>query len=344
MDKLSDKYFIPPAELLDGGSVNEFPFPKRIFQTWKTKRVPYDWQASQNAWKKLFPTWKYTLYDDNENREFIKKYFPSDLQMYDNWPDPISRADAVRYYRLFHSGGCYCDLDNKPLKNFESFFYETNCEAYFVAQHMHGVTNALMFSKKGAKIWLEVFAEMRRSAQNEVYKMLPKHWRVMNTTGPMMLSRAVANYQNNPIGMLPVNFNPEPLDEDSNEEDEEINLYPSRERFMEKLRSGSWHSWDSRVVEHVRKNSKFYIILLIVCFLIGLFMLLKWIFKLVFRASKSIVYAFKSNKSKIVEPNNQLKDQMTKFEFMKQSIQRYDGNNDNRYRNRGISTGTYGRI
>jgi mannosyltransferase OCH1-like enzyme len=156
----------------------KLPFPKIIHQTWKTDRVPSDWLPSQNSWKQLFPDWDYRLWTDKQNRQFIKTYYTKYLNLYDKWEYNIQRADMIRYFLLHRYGGAYCDLDNKPKINFEYYFCETNCDAYFVAQHISGVTNALMFSKPGADIWLEVFDEMVEASENEYYAMMPKHFHV----------------------------------------------------------------------------------------------------------------------------------------------------------------------
>src|SRR5438105_3552372 len=131
-------------EVEDFKSKYRLPFPAIIHQTWKTNRIPYDWKPSQDAWKRLFPTFKYRLWTDDDYRKFMRRHYPEYLTLYDNWEYPIQRADMIRYFLLDYYGGAYCDLDNMPLKNFLKFFRNSNCEAYFVCQHMAGVTNALM--------------------------------------------------------------------------------------------------------------------------------------------------------------------------------------------------------
>jgi inositol phosphorylceramide mannosyltransferase catalytic subunit len=250
----------------------DLPFPRIIHQTWKTNIVPEDWQPSQDAWQVLFPTWKYRLWTDKENREFMKTYYPKHLDIYDSWKYPIQRADMIRYYRLHFQGGGYCDLDNQPRINFEHLFYHTNNEAYFVPGYDYGFTNAIMFSKPRAKIWEDVFQEMRDAAENPYYQMMPKHFHVMNTTGPWMLTRVLVRQQHSAIGILPANLNPFPENEGH-----PTNI-PNARKFMIKLRSGSWHGWDTKFMMHFATRRKFYIVLGIICILIGLFVLLRLFF------------------------------------------------------------------
>ena len=56
--------------------------PKIIHQTWKNKTVPEKWKKSQQSWIKHNPDWKYLLWTDKDNHEFIKKHYPWFLKTY----------------------------------------------------------------------------------------------------------------------------------------------------------------------------------------------------------------------------------------------------------------------
>ena len=64
-DKISHSY-----------NMNDVVIPKIIFQTWKNKTVPNQWKLSQDNIKKHFPGWKYVFFTDEDNRQFIQKYYP----------------------------------------------------------------------------------------------------------------------------------------------------------------------------------------------------------------------------------------------------------------------------
>jgi len=52
------------------------------------------------------------LWTDVKSREFIATEYPWFLTTFDNYSQPIQRADAIRYFVLAHFGGIYIDLDD----------------------------------------------------------------------------------------------------------------------------------------------------------------------------------------------------------------------------------------
>ena len=83
-----------------------------FMQTWKTRNIPHQWKISPSSIKKNIPKhWNYVLMTDRDNRDFVKKYFPSFLSYYESFPYNIQRADAIRYMWLYVNGGIYMDLD-----------------------------------------------------------------------------------------------------------------------------------------------------------------------------------------------------------------------------------------
>lgn len=174
--------------------------PKEIFQTWKTRDVPEHWMESQLSIIRHLPDWKYTLYTDEDNREFVKTHFPDFLSYYDAFPYNIQRADAIRYMYLYVNGGVYMDLDialQKPIDELlgdEDFYLvpSGNISSHF--------TNSFMISKPKVSFWLDVIDEMKKPVG---ITNLTKHFIVMNSTGPLMLTRVAKKYGKK-FGYLPV--------------------------------------------------------------------------------------------------------------------------------------------
>jgi mannosyltransferase OCH1-like enzyme len=52
------------------------------------------------------------LWTDELSMEFIAREYPWFLETFQNYPYPIQRADAIRYFVLAHYGGIYIDLDD----------------------------------------------------------------------------------------------------------------------------------------------------------------------------------------------------------------------------------------
>lgn len=52
------------------------------------------------------------MWTDAKSRELIATEYPWFLNTFDNYSQPIQRADAIRYFVLAHFGGVYIDLDD----------------------------------------------------------------------------------------------------------------------------------------------------------------------------------------------------------------------------------------
>lgn len=208
--------------------------PKIIYQTWKTHDVPEKWKVSPESIKKLMPDWEYVLMDDNENREFIKKHFTSFLPYYDAFPYNIQRADAIRYMWLYIHGGIYMDLDFEVQHPLTELF-KNDSDLYLVHSGNVGsvVTNSFMASKPRNKFWLEVIEEMKKPLD---WYILGKHFQVMCSTGPLMLSRVVARtgtpyYRMSKKDIMPCSV---------------CNITCSTcESYLKPLQGSSWCNWTS---------------------------------------------------------------------------------------------------
>lgn len=177
--------------------------PKIIFQTCWSHDIPKKWQSSPKSIKELMSDWNYTLFDDDENRAFIKKHFPDFLKYYDAFPYAIQRADAIRYCWIYINGGIYMDLDFELQHPLDSLF-TSDCDFYLVhSGNVSGyTTNSFLASKKGCKFWLEVIEEMKKPLP---WYVMGKHFSVLCSTGPLMLSR-VAQRTKYVYGKLPSRY------------------------------------------------------------------------------------------------------------------------------------------
>lgn len=89
--------------------------PHIIHQTWKSHDIPDKWQPFQASWKKFHPDWEYRFTTDADNRAFFAEFYPQFLPIYDAYPLEINRAEAYRYFSLYHYGGVYVDMDFEAL-------------------------------------------------------------------------------------------------------------------------------------------------------------------------------------------------------------------------------------
>lgn len=179
----------------------EVKIPKIIMQTWVDKNIPKKWKVSPESIKRMMPDWEYVLMTDEDNRKFVKKHFPDFLPYYDAFPHNIQRADAIRYMWLYINGGIYMDLDFEVQYPLDELF-TGDVEVYFVTSSNLSsyLTNSIMASKPGCKLWLDVIETMKKPLP---YYCVGKHLAVMNSTGPVMLTYAVRRSKI-VYGMLPI--------------------------------------------------------------------------------------------------------------------------------------------
>lgn len=174
--------------------------PKKIFQTWKEKTISNNvllkWQKS---WINFNPTFEYTLWDDNDNRNFVQTKFPELLEHFDAYTKTICRADAIRYMYLYEYGGIYADLDFECIKSFDSFITQMETEQVDVVLgtlgpmdnpifEYHRIPNAIMISAVHADFWKFVLNALGQMTKFDLYPELQ--------TGPVFLKCCVMTYIN----------------------------------------------------------------------------------------------------------------------------------------------------
>ncbi|MEY8761840.1 glycosyltransferase family 32 protein [Chryseobacterium tongliaoense] len=94
--------------------------PKQIFQTFKSKKLP--WLTKLHIWnmKRKNPEYRYYFYDDHDIQKFITEEFPPEyIENYNRLTIGAAKADFFRYAILYKKGGIYLDVDSaitRPLK------------------------------------------------------------------------------------------------------------------------------------------------------------------------------------------------------------------------------------
>ncbi len=244
--------------------------PKIIHQTWKCSEVPDKWKKSPEEWKRYHPTWEYKLWTDADNRELIASKYAWFLPTYDSYPYPIQRADAVRYFILYEYGGVYSDLDLYPVKPVDDFV-DGCVEAYFTFSGNYPcVTNSFMASVKGAVIWKDVFCKMAQNCP-PAWTKISKHFKIMLTTGPMMLNEVVGDHLCTTVGLLPKGFRNYAVDECVNF----ACLKPGT--VLLPLEGKSWCGFDSYVLNFVNQYKTQLAVIAIILIIVIIILLIVFI-------------------------------------------------------------------
>ena len=241
--------------------------PKIIMQTWKNDQVPEKWQPSVTSIQTYMPSWSHILMTDEDNLNFVKKYFPDFLPYFVNFPYNIQRADAIRAMILYVFGGIYMDLDIEILKPLDELFTSDD-DLFFVKSGNVGsyVTNSFMASKPRNPFWLTYLNEMKLQPPSWA---LTKHFVVMTTTGPMAMTRALEK-NNTPYYSLPTKLMMPCSVCD-------ISRCDISQAYVRPLEGQSWNGMDSLVLNYFMCNWKkiVFIILLIIIIIIIIILYLR---------------------------------------------------------------------
>jgi hypothetical protein len=133
------------------------------------------------------PDYEYMLWTDTKSRDFLATHYAWFLPTFDAYQYPIQRADAIRYFILYHYGGIYLDLDIGCLKRVDPLLVHPVILPRTIPV---GVSNDLMFAEKHHPF-------MEQTIQNLIkfdHSYVLNYPTVMFSTGPMFVSAQYGLY------------------------------------------------------------------------------------------------------------------------------------------------------
>ncbi|KAI5949445.1 CSH1 [Candida theae] len=155
--------------------------PKIIHQTYKNENIPEIWKPGQQACIDLHEDYQYILWTDEMAREFISEEFPWFLETWDKYPYNIQRADAIRYFALYHYGGIYIDLDDGCERRLDPLL---TVPAFVRKTIPTGISNDVMGSVPNHPFFLKAMESLKNYQRN----WLVPYITIMISTGPLFLS------------------------------------------------------------------------------------------------------------------------------------------------------------
>lgn len=172
--------------------------PRVLHQTWKDRNVPEKFVKMSESWRKNHKEWEYVLWTDEMNRNFIRDHYAFFLPVYDGYKAHIQRVDAVRYFILYKYGGFFIDMDFECLTNMESLLGNSKCvfgkepERHCIIHDKEIIiSNAFMGAVPDFHFLDCICKELEHDRPTTDH---PNN-RVLETTGPFMLSRLYMNYE-----------------------------------------------------------------------------------------------------------------------------------------------------
>ncbi|KAL8791485.1 MAG: hypothetical protein Q9213_000102 [Squamulea squamosa] len=209
--------------------------PKIIHQTYINESVPEIWREAQRTCIDIHEDYEYKMWTDAKSRELIATEYPWFLNTFDNYSQPIQRADAIRYFVLAHFGGIYIDLDDGCNRRLDPLL---SYPAWVRRTAPTGISNDAMGSTPQHPFFLTVIESLRE---------YDKNWRlpyitVMYSTGPLFLSVIWKKYMSSGsnIGDGAGGGRVRILMMD------EYNRYPWS--FFSHHQGSSWHGKDARLI------------------------------------------------------------------------------------------------
>jgi len=163
--------------------------PLKIFQTWHTKSLPPFMRENVEILKKRHPNFEHFLFDDEDCRNFIEKYFDKEVvDAFDSLIPGAYKADLWRYCVLYIYGGIYLDIKYQVVEGFRLIALTE--KEHFVRDKkiadIYGIYNGVMVCKPNNPILLECINEIIKNSRNNFYGL-----NSLQPTGPQLLSKFI---------------------------------------------------------------------------------------------------------------------------------------------------------
>lgn len=226
--------------------------PKIIHQSYKSlDTLPKVWASTPSRWKSLHPDYEYKFWSDDDNRNLIQQYYPWFLETYDGYPAPIQRADAARYFAVLHYGGIYADLDILPIRSVDALLehldLQQNGEKEMIVAETYnlGLTNALFAAVPNSTVLNQFVHElpMHTKPLHGLEPLIP-HFGVLLSTGPTRLWIFLSNHRSKILTLNPAGWG-------QCHQCKQKQCVPQEGSFFETTKGGSWHKWDTRIMNFI---------------------------------------------------------------------------------------------
>lgn len=186
--------------------------PKKIFQLVEDKsKIPVEFKENINFIKSLNPNWKYTLYDDQDIKKYIRDNYGEEILKYYNKINPKygpARADFFRYLLIYKEGGAYFDIKSAPTLPLDTIILPDD---EYILGHWDGnpqfnIVNNIrgeyqqwyIIAKPKHPFLKEVIDKVIRNIDNyTVHRFGTGKQAVLEVTGPVIYTNAISPILNN---------------------------------------------------------------------------------------------------------------------------------------------------
>ena len=187
--------------------------PRRIIQTGKSAELPLLDKAAVVNLRLLNPNFEYLFFDDSQVEEFMGTEFPQHLDVFNGFHSRIQRYDFFRYLAVYRFGGFYFDTDVFLASSLDNLlqcgcvfpFEELTLQGFLRSEYgMDWEIGNYAFGAAAGDPFLNAIIQNCVRAQQQpewaeammssIPRMFRKDFFVLNTTGPGLISRTLAEY------------------------------------------------------------------------------------------------------------------------------------------------------
>jgi mannosyltransferase OCH1-like enzyme len=170
-------------------SVSPVNIPLKVYTCWHTKSLPPQMENNYHSLVRNNPELEFSLFDEIECRNFIKKYFDNSvLNAYDSLIPSSYKSDLWRYCVLHKNGGIYIDIKYNCVNGFK--LIELCKKEHFVLERKNiewernavGLYTALIVVKPYNDIMSKCIKQIVENVSNRYYG-----FNALYPTGPGLL-------------------------------------------------------------------------------------------------------------------------------------------------------------
>lgn len=189
--------------------------PKIIHQIYDSRegnKISHKLIKISKTWEKNHSQWKYLFWDQKAIDAFLEEHYPYYIAPYFHFKYPVQRWDSIRYLLVYHYGGLYVDMDYESLEPLDKLL--DNAECFFGCEPVEHKPSDIqiylgnsLFGSIAEHPFLQLLIKKCFEPTTEVTETNGKIKFILETTGPVMVSKMYQKYANNKkVTLLPSEF------------------------------------------------------------------------------------------------------------------------------------------
>ena len=220
-------------------------FPNLVHQIWSDENPPAEWYPTRKTCIDMYERQGYTykLWSFSDVEKLIATDYHWFLPTWRSYPYIVERADASKYFLLYHYGGIYMDLDVECVGDFDPILKNVSTGAHTVARYTDpsGIAADTLMAKPRNPFFLHTITNL--PSANGWYGI--PYATIMFSTGPMYLGHSYNSFPcKEQIDTVPVSY--------------------LTETYFVHHHASSWHGWDGHIITFFYTRGKLTILLLTV--------------------------------------------------------------------------------